>query len=148
MEVRSVYIKHIQGNNFIQHYILATTPVETPGTKTCSTAFFLQQLTKIHQYLLTPDRKNEPSAINKNITFDADITGELYGIYKQTAAIAIAMIMGKSLAHHKFKSIAIQSCLAPVKAYNTNAKLKRTIRVLFNTSKSQLHLTKGEDPQT
>ena len=58
--------------------------------------------------------------------------------------------MGKSLIHHKFKTIGVQSCLAPLKAYTTNAKLKRTIRVLINNYKN-LHITttldkKGRSP--
>ena len=61
------------------------------------------------------------------------------------------MIMGKSLTHHKFKSIGLQSCLAPAKAYSTNAKLKRTIRVLFNNSRNlqiTTTLDKKEGPLT
>ena len=101
MEIRSVYIKHNQGNDFRQHYILATSPVKTPGTKTHNTALFLQQLTKIHQYLLC-HKEQEPSAMDKHIIFDGDLIGELYGLSKQTSTIAITMIMGKSLTQNKF----------------------------------------------
>ena len=131
MEIRSVYIKHNQNNDFRQHYILATSPTKTPGSETHNTALFLQQLTKIHLYLLHHKEQEHPT-IGKHIIFDGDLIGELYGLDKQTATIAITMIMGKSLTQNKFESIGVQSCLSPIKAYATKAKLKRTIRVLIN----------------
>ena len=63
--------------------------------------------------------------------------GELYGISKQTAAIAIALVMGRSLApgSRRFKTIGIHSRLTPHRAYILTLELKIKIRVRINNYK-------------